>query len=79
MANGDRASHHYENVVADENWQQITRNEISIQVRPAEWGQAQAYLERDGTFVFLVSDNLTADQIATLAAGLRAAPSNGSI
>lgn len=79
MANGDRASHHYENMVADENWQQITRNEISIQVRPAEWGQAQAYLERDGTFVFLVSNNLTADQIATLAAGLRAAPSNGSI
>jgi hypothetical protein len=42
---------------------------LAIKVRPAEWGQAQV----------LVSDNLTGDQLATLAAGLRAAPSVGRV
>lgn len=79
MAAGDRASHHYETMVGDENWQQITRDDATLHVRPAEWGQAQAHLERDGTFGFLVSDNLTADELATIAAGLRAAPSTNNI
>jgi outer membrane lipoprotein-sorting protein len=79
MASAARALHHYENMVSEGDWQDITRNERSIKVRPAEWGQAQAHLEHDATFVFLVSDNLTGDQLDTLAAGLRAAPSVGSI
>ncbi len=79
MASADRALHHYENMVSEGDWQEIVQNERSIKVRPAEWGQAQAHLEYDATFVFLVSDNLTGDQLATLAAGLRAAPSVGRI
>lgn len=79
MAAADRASHHYENMVNDDNWQEVTRDGTSVRVRPAGWGQAQAHLDRDGTFVFLVSDNLTGDQLATIAAGLRHAPSTGSI
>ena len=43
------------------------------------WAQAQAYLERDGTFACLISDNLTNDQLGTIAAGLRPAPSTSSI
>ena len=66
-------------MVDDENWQEVTHDGTSVKVRPAEWGQAQAYIERDGTFAFLVSDNLTSDQLATIAAGLRPAPSTGSI
>lgn len=79
MAAADRASHHYENMVNSDDWQDVTRDGASIKVRPAGWGQAQAYLERDGTFAFLVSDNLTSDQVATLAAGLSPAPDTGSI
>lgn len=79
MAAADRASHHYENMVNSDDWQDVTRDGASIKVRPAGWGQAQAHLERDGTFVFLVSDNLTSDQVATLAAGLRPAPDTSSI
>ena len=78
MAAAD-ASHHYGHMINDENWQEVTRDATSVRVRPAEWPQAQAHLERDGTFVFLVSDNLTGDQLATIAIGLRPAPSTGSI
>jgi hypothetical protein len=47
--------------------------------RPEHWGQAQVELERDGTFVHLMSDNLTRDQLLTIAAGLRPAPTTSSI
>jgi hypothetical protein len=79
MASAARALHHYENMVSEGDWQEITQNDRSTKIRPAEWGQAPAHLEHDGTFVFLVSDNLTGDQLATLASGLRAAPNVGSI
>ncbi|MEE6140663.1 hypothetical protein SKC41_30680 [Mycobacterium sp. 050128] len=73
------ASQQYGHMTADKNWQEAAHGELPVRVRPAEWSQAQAYLERDGTFVFLVSDNLTGDHLATIAAGLRPAPSAGSI
>jgi hypothetical protein len=36
-------------------------------------------LERDGTFVHLMTDNLTRDQVLTIVAALRPAPSTSSI
>ena len=79
MAAAD-ASHHYGNMIDDENnWQVVARDGTSVRVRPAEWGQAQAQIERDGTFVFLVSHSMTVDELATIAAGLRPAPSTSSI
>jgi hypothetical protein len=78
MAAAD-AAHHYGNTINDENWQEVVRGETLVKVRPAEWGQVQAYIERDGTFAFLVSNNLTSDQLATIAAGLRPAPRIGNI
>ncbi len=78
MAAADRSSHHYENMVNTDDWQETTRDGTPIKVRPGG-GQAQAHLERNGTFVFLVSDNLTTDQLTTIAAGLRPAPETGSI
>ena len=78
MAAAD-ASRHYGNMIDDENWQEVARDGTSVRVRPAEWSQAQAQIERGGTFVFLVSDNLTGDQLATIAAGLRPAPSTDTI
>jgi hypothetical protein len=50
-----------------------------MKTRPARWGQAQVELEHDGTIVHLMSDNLTRDQVLTIAAGLRPAPSTSSI
>ncbi|MGH2927207.1 MAG: hypothetical protein ACRDL8_03285, partial [Solirubrobacteraceae bacterium] len=79
MAAADRASHHYENMVNTDDWQDATHDGTPIKVRPAGFGQAQAHLQRHGPFVFLVSDNLTADQLTTIAAGLRPAPETGSI
>jgi len=69
------APRHYGHMIDDENWQEVARDGTSVKVRPAESPQAQAQIERDGTFVFLTSDNLTGDQIATIAASLRPAPS----
>ena len=50
-----------------------------MRTRPARWGQAQVELEQDGTFVHLMSDNLTREQVLKIAAGLRPAPSTSSI
>lgn len=79
IASADRPSHHYENMINDDDWQDVTRDGTSVKVRPAAWGQAQAHLEREGTFVFLVSDSLTNDELATIAAGLRPAPTSSGI
>jgi hypothetical protein len=62
-----------------EGWETYTRGGIEMKTRPARWGQAQVELERDGTFVHLMSDNLTRDQVLTIAAGLRPAPSTSSV
>lgn len=60
-------------------WETVTRAGIEMRTRPATWGQAQVELEREGTFVHLMSDNLTRDQVLTIAAGLRPAPTTSSI
>jgi hypothetical protein len=62
-----------------EGWETVTRDGVEMKTRPARWGQAQVELERDGTFVHLMSDNLTRDQVLAIAAGLRPAPSTSSI
>jgi hypothetical protein len=62
-----------------EAWETVRRAGIEMKTRPARWGQAQVELERDGTFVHLMSDNLTREQVLTIAAGLRPAPSTSSI
>jgi len=58
-------------------WQDIERNGTMVRVAKPDalfGSQAQAHLERDGTFVFLSSDTLNSDQLATLAASLKPAP-----
>jgi hypothetical protein len=62
-----------------ENWEDVTRAGIPMKTRPARWGQAQVELEMHGTFVHLMSDNLTREQVLRIAAGLRPAPSTSSI
>jgi hypothetical protein len=72
-------SNPYRELGDGEGWETVTRGGIEMKSRPAGWGQAQVELERDGTFVHLMSDNLTRDQVLTIAAGLRPAPSTSSI
>jgi hypothetical protein len=62
-----------------EGWETVTQNGVTLRTRPASWGQAQAELEIDGTWVHVMSDNLTRDQIVKIAAGLRPAPTTSSV
>jgi hypothetical protein len=72
-------SNPYREMGDGEGWEIVTRAGIEMKTRPARWGQAQVELELEGTFVHLMSDNLTRDQVLTIAAGLRPAPSTSSI
>jgi hypothetical protein len=72
-------SNPYRELGFGEGWETVTRGGIEMKTRPARWGQAQVELERDGTFVHLMSDNLTRDQVLRIADGLRPAPSTSSI
>lgn len=60
--------------IKHDEWQTITRNGTDVRLRvPGK--QAQAYVEHDGTFVFLTSKTLITERLAGFAAGLR--PSRG--
>jgi hypothetical protein len=72
-------SNPYSHLGDDEDWEDVTRDGIAMRTRPARWGQAQVELEHQGTFVHLMSDNLTRDQVLRIAAGLRPAPSTSSV
>ena len=78
VAAADRASH-FGSMINDEDWQVVVHEGTSIKLSPAESPQAQANLERDGTLVFLTSNNLTCDQLAPIAVSLKPAPGTGSI
>jgi hypothetical protein len=68
----------YNLMLKRDDWQTITRNGTDVQVR-AIGSQTQAHVERDETFVFLSSETLTAEQLTTIAAGLKPAPASSSI
>jgi hypothetical protein len=68
----------YELMSKADDWRTVTRDGADIRVR-TPGSQNQAYIEREGTFAFLISETLTGDQLATLAAGLKPAPSTNSI
>jgi hypothetical protein len=71
----------YDEMIRGDGWDEVVRDGTTIGVtKPdAAGNQAQAHLERDGTFVFLMSETLGPEQLANLAAGLRPAPSTSSI
>jgi hypothetical protein len=71
----------YELMIEHGGWRTITRDGTDVQVRTpgSPSSQAQAYIERSETFVFLMSETLTGDELATLAAGLKPAPSTRTI
>ena len=69
----------WDEVIGSDPWEQITVDGITIYIggsdQISQGGQAQAYLEREGTFVFLMSETLTRHQLVHIAAGLREAAS----
>jgi hypothetical protein len=71
----------YDLMIRHGGWRTITRDATDVAVRTpgGPSSQNQAYIEREGTFAFLISETLTGDQLATLAAGLKPAPSTSSI
>jgi hypothetical protein len=71
----------YEQLTSSDAWQDVECNGTVVRVtKPDALGPpAQAHLERDGTFVILTSETLNSDQLANLAAGLKPAPTTGSI
>jgi hypothetical protein len=67
-------------MLADDEWEDVVRDGRAIRAtRRDASSEAQAQLEHDGTFVILTSQTLTRDQLATIAAGLKPAPSTSSI
>lgn len=71
----------YELMIKHGGWRTIARDGTDVQARtPGGPGsQAQAYIERGETFVFLISETLTGEELATLATGLKPAPSKRRI
>jgi hypothetical protein len=71
----------YDELIRGDGWDKVVRDGITIGVtKPGSAGnQAQAHLERDGTFVFLMSETLGPEQLTSIAAGLKPAPSTSGI
>jgi hypothetical protein len=71
----------YEQLSSGDGWHNVERDGTVVRVtQPDALGpQAQAHLERDGTFVFLMSETLNSGQLAKLAAGLKPAPGASGI
>jgi hypothetical protein len=67
-------------MLADDQWEDVVRDGTTVRAtRRDARSEAQAQLEHDGTFVILTSRTLTRDQLATIAAGLKPAPTTSSI
>lgn len=77
MSAADRPAH-YDQMIAGDGWQNVPCDGIVVRVTKAG-SQTQAHIERDGTFAFLMSENLGRDELATIAARLKPAPNTSSI
>jgi hypothetical protein len=61
-----------------DDWQTLTDGETEVRYRRLG-SQAQACVERAQTFVFLMSESLSGEQLAAVAAGLKPAPGSASL
>jgi hypothetical protein len=71
----------YDLMAEVDRWKTVDRAGTAVRISAdvSMGGQSQAFLELDGTFVFLSSDTLSADQLATIAGSLKPAPRTKSI
>jgi hypothetical protein len=72
-------AHPYEGRADEDGWEDLADAGYAIKARPASWGQAQVLVERDGTSLYLMSDNLSRDQVVKIAVGMRPAPTTSSV
>jgi hypothetical protein len=72
-------AHLYEGRADEDGWEDLVDAGYAIKARPANWGQAQVLVERDGTSLYLMSDNLTRDQVVKIAVGMRPAPTTSRV
>lgn len=71
----------YDELTRGDGWEEVTRDGIVLHVtKPRPGGpQVQAHVERDGTFVFVMSETLSFEQHTTIVAALSPAPSTSDI
>ena len=70
----------HDELARSDGWRQVTRNGVTVSVtKPGARHPAEAQIEHDGTMVCLESETLSAEQLITIAAGLRPAPSASDI
>jgi hypothetical protein len=75
----ERPSVHDE-LARSDGWRQVARNGVTVSVtKPSARHPAEAQVEHDGTMVCLESETLSTEQLITIAAGLRRAPSASDI
>jgi hypothetical protein len=77
----DRSPEWHDQMTSGDGWEDVVHDGTRVRVtkKDARGPQAQAHLERDGTFVFLMSETLNRTQLAKIAASLKPAPSTSSI
>ena len=74
------AAHKSSVMLGDDDWEDVSREGRAIRAtRRDASSEAQAQLEHGDTFVILSSQTLTRDELATIAASLKPAPSTASI
>ena len=70
----------HEELARSDGWHEVIRNGVTVSVtKPGARHQAEAQVEHGGTMVCLESETLSAEQLTTIAAGLRPAPSVSDI
>lgn len=69
----------YEGRADEDGWEDLAHAGYAIKARPASWGQAQVLIERDGTSLYLMSDNLTRGQVVKIAVGMQPAPTTSDV
>lgn len=63
----------YDELIRGDGWKRVVSDGQAIHVTKAGF-QTQAWLERDGTFAFLMSETLSPDEITKIAASFTPAP-----
>lgn len=72
----------YDELARGDGWEEVIRGGATVRVTKRGQfghGQVQAFVERDGTFVFLMSESLSGEQLTRVAAALTPAPDTSGI
>ena len=82
QSSADERPRAYEQLIRDESWGEVTVNGTVVHLNRAPGSgraQAQAYVERYGSFVLITSETLTEDQVARIGASLIPVPGSSEV